>query len=77
MDVYINTPSFYYCDIPPGADHQRATLSGTDYAATFTQFPLRVGDAAYVFSTYPSGHRIQETARGGSDYSLVVYPAER
>jgi hypothetical protein len=74
VDIYINTPSFYYCDIPPGADYQRATLSGTGYTATFSKFPLRVGDAAYVFSTYPSGHRIAQTARGGGDYSLVVYP---
>ena len=23
VDVYINTPSYYYCDTPPGADHQQ------------------------------------------------------
>ncbi len=76
VDVYINTPSYYYNDIPPGADHRTAVLSGTDYTATFTRFPLRVGDAAYIFSTYPGGHRVQETARGSSDYSLVVYPQD-
>ncbi len=74
VDVYINTPSFYYCDIPPGAGHVRATLSGSDYQAVFEDFPLRVGDAAYIFSTYPSGHRVTETAREPSGYSLVVYP---
>jgi hypothetical protein len=74
VDVYINTPSFYYCDIPPGAGHVRAALTGTDYSAVFNDFPLRVGDAAYIFSTYPSGHRVSETAREPSGYSLVVYP---
>jgi|GEM_PF-1699662 len=74
VDVYINTPSFYYCDIPPGAGHVSATLVGGDYQAVFDDFPLRVGDAAYIFSTYPSGHRVAETAREPSGYNLVVYP---
>ncbi len=73
VDIYIDAPSTYYEDIPPGSAHKQVVASSLgNYSADFDQFPLRVGDAAYIYSTYPSGHVVMEVAR--TDPSLVVYP---
>ncbi|RJP32315.1 MAG: hypothetical protein C4536_06375, partial [Actinobacteria bacterium] len=72
--AYIIAPSTYYADVPPGAASQQGGVGpGGAYLLGSFGIDLRPGDAAYVFSTNPNGHRVMNAATG-SGTSLVVYP---
>ena len=73
VDINIISPSTYYADVPPGAARRQVGAGpGGAYLVPFG-LDLRAGDAAYVFSTNPNGHRVMNVA-AGSGAGLVVYP---
>jgi hypothetical protein len=73
IDVYINAPSTYYGDIPPGVAHRRQTGAGATWNLDFTSLlNLRRGDAAFIFATDANGNKVMQVANPGG--SLVVYP---
>jgi hypothetical protein len=71
VDVYIAAPSTYYEDIPPGVAHSAAVAAGGAYDITFSDFDIRRGDVAYIFSS-AGGNSVMDVANTGG--SLVVYP---
>ncbi|MDY6794929.1 MAG: hypothetical protein SWK76_06575 [Actinomycetota bacterium] len=72
VDVYIQAPSTYYGDIPPGVASKQVTASGGAYSATISGFDIRRGDVAFVYSTDGGGNSVMEAANTGG--TLVVYP---
>lgn len=75
VDVYIVAPSTYYTDVPPGLGvaHKGVSALGDTYAASFSgSFDLMRGDAAYIFSSDPTGNTVMDVVNSGG--SLVVYP---
>jgi hypothetical protein len=73
IDVFICAPSTYYGDIPPGAAWLSTTAMGGTYAVNFTNdLNLRMGDAAFIYSTDGNNNIVMNVDNPGG--SLVVYP---
>ncbi|MGQ9537825.1 MAG: hypothetical protein ACUVS1_10655 [Actinomycetota bacterium] len=72
VELYIKTPSLYYEDVPPGAAQRSVTAEDGSYQAVFSDFNIRDGDVAYVFSFDGRGNVVMELARTAP--VLVIYP---